>query len=128
MKLCKINKDLVKVLVAAFTFYSVIFLVSDFQAKKTNQFVSYAQPKAAKEVTTAKADDQIEELRQLTKGQSLPWRDVIVYIILVCTGLVILWQVWVARRTRQQEVFMLLVSELNNIPFYPQDYSPAIGT
>lgn len=135
MKLSTFNINLVGVLVIGFTFYSAIFLVSGFQAKRVNQFVAYAQPEVAKEATTTEAVNQIEEVRQqlaeiqggikglqdqMTKGQSFPWRDLIIYSILGGSALIFLWQVWVARKTRQQEVFISLVSELNKMKVYPK--------
>lgn len=135
MKFCKFNKNLVKVLVIAFTFYSVIFLISDFQTKRMSQSVTYAQPKAVKEATISEAVNQIEEVRQqlaevqgrikrlqdqITKVQLLPWPSVIIIVILVVTAIFIWSQVSVAKKTRQQEIFMLLVSELNKMEVYPK--------
>lgn len=128
-----------RVLLIGFTFYSVIFLVSKSQAERINQFGTYVQPKTAKEATTIEAINQIEELtpqiaeiqrrtkvlqNQITKTQALPWYLFVTIAILgvtLGTAFFIFLQVKVARKTRQEEVFLSLVSELNKINFYPQN-------
>lgn len=47
-------------------------------------------------------------------------------VVLVITALIIRLQIRATVRTRQQAIFTSLVSGLNNIPFYPQNYSPPI--
>lgn len=137
MKLCNVNKSLVRVLVIGFTFYCVILLVSDLQPKRINQFVAYAQPKAAEEATITEAVNQTEEVRQqlaeiqgkikvlqdqITEAQPLWYYGLAVGILAVtlATAILIYFQVRIARRTGQQEVFMSLVSELNKIKWYPE--------
>ena len=118
MKLCKFNKNLVKVLIIGFAFYSVVFLVSDLQIKRINQFVTYAQPKTAKEATTT------EVVNQKGLQDQISWDSVIIIVILITTAAIIFWQAGVARKTRQQEIFMSLVSELNKIKVYPKGLPP----
>lgn len=138
MKLSTFNINLVGILVIGFTFYSAIFLVSDFQAKRVNQFMAYAQPEVAKEATTTEAVNQIEEVRQqlaeiqegikglqdqITKSQPPLWHSLITIGALFATlvaAIFISSQVRVARKTRQQEVFISLVSELNKMKVYPK--------
>jgi len=92
---------------------------------------AFAEIRTIKEVETRQlvhqATDKGWELwTTLQKFSYENCASVVTVFVLVITAFIIWLQIRATVRTRQQAMFTSLVSGLNNIPFYPQNYSPPI--
>lgn len=118
------------------TAWSVILLILLAVWYPRTMEITKTAPRAFAQLSTVE-EGVTPEAAKRTENKGRGWRgflwdywcdnssSLIVTGVLVVTAILILLQIGAIVRTRQQETFTSLVSQLNNIAFYPDSYQPS---